>query len=187
MSKGWSAALLASVLMIGSPAHAEAELPADPNICVSPLEWGDAGGPPYAAISIHDHPQFIPGHPTPIFLGSGSASYIDRDGGLRAHPSPRPDYLDGFYLGADGKVYWPLRSRDEQVLVFDGDAGYFKNIDCQPAPKRDPLSASRRDPSDAKFLSGDLHGRPPFLRLRRRAKAALSYRFARAFSDQSGS
>jgi len=140
MSRGWSAALLASIVVTGSPLRADVELPNDLNICVSPIEWGDADAPPYAAIWINDRPHFIPGHPTPIFGShTGTAFYIDRHGRLRTHPRPGPAYYDHFFLGSDGNVYWPRRSTDS--YVFDEGAGYFRSIDAEEVDKQQQARA----------------------------------------------
>ncbi len=126
MNGRWGARLIASVLAI-APAYAGAVLPEDPNICVSPMEWGDSDAPPYATISIHARPQFFPGYPTPLFGDDGTARYVDPGGRLRTHPSPAPlHFVPAFFLGSDGNVYWP---RWDDNYVFDRTAGYFREID----------------------------------------------------------
>jgi hypothetical protein len=123
-----SLALLAVALLSSSAAAAAPELPFDPNICVTPVESGEPGAPPYAKIPSHDWPQFIPGHPTPIFHGDWQASYIDGAGRVRRHPGGGPHILDDFFLGSDGDVYWWPWSRSDLRFVFDRYLGYFRPL-----------------------------------------------------------
>lgn len=101
----------------------------DPHICVSPVRSGDPEEPFYATLRSSDRPEFIPGHPTPIFTGNFGSSYLDADDRLRRHPVGGPSTLTSFYRGSDGDVYyWAGSGEEGRRFVFDPSLGYFRRI-----------------------------------------------------------
>ena len=91
-----SLALLAAALLAASAAAAA---PSFPSIRTSARRRSNPASQTTRRtrkIPSHDWPQFIPGHPTPIFHGDWHASYIDGEGRLRRHPGGGPDYLQLF-------------------------------------------------------------------------------------------